>query len=130
MKKILFPTDFSKTSTNAFLYALQLAKNIDAEVITLHVYALPAVDYIDVPAYLMEVYDTVEMSNFENFKDEIPLLRKIAEENGLSDIKISNVLMDGDLVNTIQQMIKQDHIDYVLPAMVEVILMSPYFQWK
>jgi nucleotide-binding universal stress UspA family protein len=49
MKKILFPTDFSETSNNAFVYALQLAKNIDAEVVTLHVYELPVVDYINVP---------------------------------------------------------------------------------
>lgn len=114
MKKILFPTDFSSTSKNAFVYALQLAKAIKAEVITLHVYALPAVDYIDVPAYLMEIYDTVELSNFENFKDEIPALRQIAEENGLGDIKISNTLMDGDLVSTILRMIKDSDIDYVV----------------
>ena len=29
-----------------------------------------------------------------------------------------------------QEELPQDHIDYVLPAMVEVILMSPDFQWK
>ncbi|HQU35764.1 MAG TPA: DUF1800 domain-containing protein [Anaerolineales bacterium] len=29
-----------------------------------------------------------------------------------------------------QDELPQDHIDYVLPAMVEVILMSPDFQWK
>ncbi|HEX8270648.1 MAG TPA: universal stress protein [Flavobacterium sp.] len=114
MKKILFPTDFSETSKNAFIYALQLAKNIGAEVITLHVYSLPTVDYIDVPAYLVEIYDTVELSNFENYKDEIPALRTIAEENGLGDIKISNILMDGDLVSTILRLVKDDHIDYVV----------------
>ena len=29
-----------------------------------------------------------------------------------------------------QEELPQDRIDYVLPAMVEVILMSPDFQWK
>jgi hypothetical protein len=29
-----------------------------------------------------------------------------------------------------QEELPQDHINYVLPAMVEVILMSPDFQWK
>ena len=114
MKKILFPTDFSETSKNAFIYALQLAKTLDAEVITLHVYTLPAVDYIDVPAYLMEIYDTVELSNFENYKDEIPALRTIAKENGLEDIKISNTLMNGDLVSTVLRMIKDSNIEYVV----------------
>ncbi len=30
----------------------------------------------------------------------------------------------------VQEELPQDHIDWVLPAMVEVILMSPDFQWK
>lgn len=32
MKKILFPTDFSDTANNAFLYTLHLAKLYNAEV--------------------------------------------------------------------------------------------------
>src|SRR5690606_35158505 len=96
------------------VYALHLAKNIGAEVLTVHVYELPVVDYINVPAYLADIYDTVEMSNFQNYKDQIPILHEIAERNGLSDIKISNILMDGDLVNTILQLIKEDNIDYVV----------------
>lgn len=114
MKKILFPTDFSNTSKNAFIYALQLAKSLQAEVITLHVYELPALDYIDVPAYLMDIYETVELSNFENYKSEVPALRAIAEEHNLTDIPISNVMMSGDLVTTIERMINVDRIDYVV----------------
>ncbi|MBD3583080.1 universal stress protein [Flavobacterium selenitireducens] len=113
-KKILFPTDFSKTSHNAFVYALKLAKQLDARIVTLHVYEIPMVDYIDVPAYLMEVYDTVELANFENYKSEIPVLRKIAIENDCGDVPIDNVLLDGDLVNTILEHVKTDHIDFVV----------------
>lgn len=101
-------------SNNAFVYALQLAKNLNAEVITVHVYELPMVDYINVPTYLADIYETVEMSTFQNYKGQIPILREIAEKHGLEDIKISNVLMDGDLVSTILQMIKEENIDYVV----------------
>ena len=114
MKKILFPTDFSETSNNAFVYALQLAKNLNAEVITLHVYELPMVDYINVPAYLADIYETVEMSTFQNYKGQIPILREIAAHHELDHIKISNVLMDGDLVSTILQLVKEENIDYVV----------------
>ena len=31
---------------------------------------------------------------------------------------------------TIDELLPDDHIRYVLPAMIEVILMSPDFQWK
>lgn len=114
MKTILFPTDFSKAANNAFVYALQLAKNLDAKIVTLHVYEMPVVDYIDVPAYLMEVYDTVELSNFENYRSQVPVLRKIAAENGCESVPLDNVLLDGDLVNTILELVKKDHIDFVV----------------
>lgn len=113
-KKILFPTDFSKTSHNAFVYALKLAKHLEARIVTLHVYEMPMVDYIDVPAYLMEVYDTVELANFENYKGEIPVLRQIARENDCDDVPMDNVLLDGDLVNTILEMVKRDRFDFVV----------------
>lgn len=116
MRKILFPTDFSETSNNAFVYALKLAENINAEVITLHVYELPIIDmsYTDVPVYQAEVYESLELNNFENFKDQIPMLRKIAEQHNLQHIKISNVLLQGDLVTNVIQMVKDEFIDYVV----------------
>ena len=116
MRKILFPTDFSETSNNAFLYALKLAENIEAEVITLHVYELPIIDmsYTDVPVYQAEMYESLELNNFENFKDQIPVLRKIAEQHNLQHIKISNVLLQGDLVTNVINMTKEQHIDYVV----------------
>ena len=40
MKKILFPTDFSDVSKNAFIYALKLADSINAEIITMHVVSI------------------------------------------------------------------------------------------
>jgi nucleotide-binding universal stress UspA family protein len=114
MKKILFPTDFSKASVNAFIYALNLAKQTKAEIITLHVYALPLVDNVEMPVYLSEVYDSMEFTTFESFKGQIPFLRKIADENNLNDIPISSVLLNGDLVNTILKIVKDELVDYVV----------------
>ncbi|MGK4568573.1 universal stress protein [Flavobacterium sp. 3HN19-14] len=117
MKKILFPTDFSKASLNAFRYALELAHSCDAEIITLHVYMVPAIDQgaeFGAAPYLLETYDILEMSNFENFKGKVPLLHTIAEEQGKGDVCISNVLKEGDLVSNILELIKAEHIDYVV----------------
>jgi len=114
MKKILFPTDFSQTANNAFLYALQLAKSIDAEIITLHVYELPQMDYMEVPVYLLEVYEVTELSNFENYKQHIPVLRNIAEQHRLGDIKISNVLESGNLIDSIRKISETESIDYIV----------------
>lgn len=115
MKKILFPTDFSEVSKNAFVYALKLAENIDAEIITLHVYELPVVNNTDgFPSYLVEIYDVVEMSQFESYKGQIPLLRDIAEANNLGHIKLSHELLMGDLIGNIKEISKKERIDYVV----------------
>lgn len=114
MKKILFPTDFSETANNAFVYALQMAKYLDAEVIVLHVYELPPISYEGYPSYVAEVYETLELNKFENFKDHIPSLRKIAEANQLDFIKMSHVLEQGDLVTVIKHLTKSENIDLIV----------------
>jgi nucleotide-binding universal stress UspA family protein len=114
MKKILFPTDFSDVSKNAFIYALKLADAIDAEIITLHVYELDSPAYLDVSIYLQEIYEYEELSNFENYKDEVPVLRKIAEANNLSHVKISNVLIQGYLVKEVVALSKKENIDFIV----------------
>lgn len=114
MKKILFPTDFSETSRNAFIYALRLADNIGAEVVTLHVYDLPTLSLRGIPSSIKEIYDSIELENFENYKDEIPYLRIIAEENDLGHIKLSNVLKHGDFIWTLNHVAKEEEADLIV----------------
>lgn len=53
MKKILFPTDFSEASRNAFMYALQLADKLEARLIWLHaIYDGPSATQEDINASL------------------------------------------------------------------------------
>jgi nucleotide-binding universal stress UspA family protein len=114
MKKILFPTDFSPVATNAFLHALGLAKSVHGELILLHTYELPIIDNQFAPENYKTIFDSLELANFEKFKDEIPKLRKIAEDNALEDIKMSHMLLDGDLLYNIKEIIKKEKIDYVV----------------
>ena len=114
MKKILFPTDFSEASKNAFIYALKLADAINAEIITLHVFELDSPAFLDVSIYLKEIYEYEELSDFENFKDEIPVLRDIAKANDLEHIKISNVLIQGYLVPEVAKLVKSENIDFIV----------------
>ena len=114
MKKILFPTDFSEVSNNAFIYALKLAESINAEIVTMHVYQLPEVNYVNVAEYLYEVYDVTELSNFENYKDEVPVLRSIAEANNLGHIKISHALILGNVVSEIKKITENENFDFVV----------------
>jgi len=114
MKKILFPTDFSEVANNAFVHALGLAKLIQGELILLHTYELPIIDNQFAPQNYKEVFDSLELANFDRFKDEIPKLRAIALEHNLEHIKMSHLLMDGDLIYNVKEIIKNDEIDFVV----------------
>ncbi len=114
MKKILFPTDFSEISKNAYLFALHLAKSINAEIITLHTYDFPQVNYMDVPIFLPDIYEVTELCNFKNYEGHIPALRSIAAKHHLEHIKVSNVLESGDLIECILKISKNEKIDYIV----------------
>lgn len=114
MKKILFPTDFSKAANNAFVHALEFAKLVQGELVLLHTFELPVFDNQFFPENYAVIYDSVSLSEFDMFKDEIPKLRAIAEAHHLDKIKLSHRLKDGDLVTAIKESIKEDKIDYVV----------------
>jgi nucleotide-binding universal stress UspA family protein len=114
MKKILFPTDFSEAANNAFVHALEFAKLVQGELVLLHTFELPVFDNQFFPENYVAIYDSVELSEFEMFKNDVPKLRAIAEAHHLDKIKMSHRLKDGDLVVNIKGAIKEDKIDYVV----------------
>jgi nucleotide-binding universal stress UspA family protein len=114
MKRILFPTDFSEAATNAFVHALEFANSIDGELVLLHAFDLPVFDSQYFPENYMLIYESVELTQFEIFKDELPKLHAIAQKRNLDGIKMTHRLMDGNLLSTIERAIKEDHIDYVI----------------
>lgn len=114
MRKILFPTDFSETANNAFLYALSLAESQDAIVYILHVYELPIINGGLSAGLIQNVYDTVKLGQFENFKDNIPQLRKIAEDNGLGHIPMKFILEEGNFLYLMRETIAEENIDFVV----------------
>lgn len=114
MKKILFPTDFSDSATNAFVHALEFAKIVNAELILLHTFEIPVYDSQFFPENYATIYNSIELAKFEMFKDEIPKLRTIAIERNLEDIVIKHRLMDGDLIYNLKNAVEDDHIDFVI----------------
>lgn len=114
MKKILFPTDFSTVATNAFVHALEFAKSVHGELILLHTFDLPVYDSQFFPENYAVIYESLELSQFDRFKDEIPKLRAIAEDRGLASIKMTHRLMDGDLLFNIKKVIQELNIDFLV----------------
>ena len=114
MKKILFPTDFSEVADNAFIHALEFAKVVQGEIVLLHTFELPVYDNQFFPENYNVIFDSLQLSEFNMFKKEIPKLRAIAEKRKLDKIKMSHRLMDGNLIYNIKRAIKEEKIDFVV----------------
>lgn len=116
MKKILFPTDFSETANNAFIYALHLANSIEAEIYVLHTYEMPILSTTSAgqPELIQNVYNTIELNNFENYKKEVPKLRKIAEDLNKNDIKLTFLFEEGIMLSILRRIITEEHINFIV----------------
>ena len=114
MKRILFPTDFSETANNAFIHALKFANAVQGELILLHTFELPVIDNQFFPQNYMVMYESLELAQFDMFKEEIPKLRAIALQHNLGTVPMSHRLMDGSLLYNIEKAITEDKINYVI----------------
>lgn len=116
MKKILFPTDFSETANNAFVYALKLAKSINAEVYVLNTYEMPVISTTSAgqPELIQNVYNSIELNNFEHYKKQVPKLRTIATDLGCDDIKLTFIFEEGIMLTILQKIIDEEQIDFIV----------------
>lgn len=114
MKKILFPTDFSDAANNAFVHALEFAKIVNGELVLLHTFELPMYDNQFFPENYNVLFDSIQLSEFDMFKDEILKLHAIAEKLNLNHIKMSHRLMDGTLLFNIKKAIEEEKIDFIV----------------
>jgi nucleotide-binding universal stress UspA family protein len=114
MKKILFPTDFSEVANNAFIHALEFAKIVNGELLLLHTFELPIVDNQFIPDNYYNIFDSLQLAQFDMFKEEIPKLREVAKKRNLDDIKLSHKLMDGDLIYAIKKVVIEENIDFIV----------------
>jgi len=114
MKKILVPIDFTITSENAFVYALEMAKLYKAKLILLHTFELPLVDSQVVPINYAEMYESLETANSDSFKNELKKLKTIAKERDADTISINHILKNGELLECIKEVVSQENIDFVV----------------
>lgn len=114
MKQILFPTDFSEAANTAFIYALRFADSFGAELVVLHVYDLPIVETPPLPESTKEIFDIVEMNQFESFREQLPELHKLAERRNLGHVRMRNILLYGDLIYNINKVCADEGIDLIV----------------
>ena len=114
MKKILFPTDFSDVTQKAFVYALDLANQLNASITTLHAYQKPDVGDFVMPASLSEFYDGLDWNEFENYQQAIPALRKVATEHNCGHIRINHAMVEGETTTTIANVARTENYDLIV----------------
>lgn len=117
MKKILFPTNFSETANNAFVYALNIAARMGASITTVHAYTMPDVGATAgfvLPNTLKEFYDSVDIEAFDNYRQSLPSLRKIADEEGFDQVEMRHALVEGSIVRTIVNLVKDEGYDLIV----------------
>ncbi len=114
MKKILFPTDFTTTTEKAFVYALNLAQQLNASITTLHAYKKPDVGDFVMPSSLSSFYEGLDWDEFENYKHAIPSLQKIAIENHLEAVTVNHGMIEGETVDVITKVAKEEGYDLIV----------------
>lgn len=97
--KLLFPTDFSTTAENAYVYALKLAGKLGATMTVLHIYEVLEVhSWIEEAMDMNQLNEKITLGEFEKYKEQTELLKRIAKENDLADIEVNFSLKEGDEV--------------------------------
>ncbi len=114
MRKILFPTDFSAVADNAYIYALALAKRMEATLITMHAYQIEEIRGAALPNTLAEIYESIQWEEFENYKDYVPHLRQIAQDHGFGEVPQYHVLIQGRLLEAIISVASEEGVDLIV----------------
>ncbi|MDQ3016247.1 MAG: universal stress protein [Bacteroidota bacterium] len=127
MKKILYPTDFSQTAEKAFIFALQIADHLGASIITIHAFDKPDVSGFNLPDSLQEVYDTIDLDAFENYEDEVPILRELASDNGYYHVPMVHVLEEGAPVSAILRTANKNKADLIVMGTTGAGKMEKFF---
>jgi nucleotide-binding universal stress UspA family protein len=114
--KILFPTDFSNAAENAYIYALHLARVLKATITVVHIYEVLEVhSWIEESTNMSELNDKITLGEFEKYKEQIELLKRIAAENRLTDIEVNYDLKESDhVVPAILQEAKDNHAELIV----------------
>lgn len=114
MIKILFPTDYSNTANNAFVYALQMCKNYEGELLVMHSYAANIVSGHLSADLTTSAAEGNTFGAFDIFESKVQELKKIAHENNLSQVSVKYMLEEGELVQNIQEIISKETIHLII----------------
>jgi nucleotide-binding universal stress UspA family protein len=111
MKVILFPTDFSENATHAAKYAGILAKQLDAQVVLLHIYSIPTISEYQLPRDIENFIWQKEKEAKKDLKEYADIFSK---SSGLLETKISQRIEYGIISDRITEAAHAVHADMIV----------------
>ena len=114
--KIIFPTDFSNAAENGYIYALRLADKLNAQITVIHIYQkLEMHTWIEESVNMKEINEKIALGEFERFKSEINLLKRIASEHHLDHIDINYSLKESsNVVEAVLSEARKENFDLIV----------------
>ena len=131
IKKILFPTDLSQSSINAFAYAVNLANQYDSEIIILHALSdKPQLEGLIKTVISDDQWNKIKQRYYEEARDQLigkkrahfamkDVLQTFAEnlkaESGSPDILTDEIIIEpGEPAETILMTADQQNCDLIV----------------
>jgi len=114
MIKILFPTDFSATADNAFIYAMQICKNYNGELSVLHSYSSKSSSKSNAANISKDIGAVNSLAASDLFKDQINKMRQLAIENDLGQVSLKFFIEEGELVQSILDIVSKESISLIV----------------
>lgn len=114
MIKILFPTDYSETANNAFLYALQLCKIYNGELFILHTYSPKIVSGGISPKLADDAVKGRNLASFDFFKEKVKEMHILADGHNLDSVSMKFILEEGELLQNIQELTKKENFQMII----------------
>lgn len=104
MRQILFPTDFSPTADNAFVYALHLAQQLKAEIILFHAFNYTTAQALFAPADVLEEVNAVR---HDTAYAQFQTYEKMAQEDPNMPIRLHPVVRQGFAADVILELCEE-----------------------
>lgn len=114
MKTILIPTDFSEMANNAVLFASKFANKNKARVILLHTYNMPLIDGQSMNVNTNILYNSVDLSEFEMFRENNQKLRDLAQSKNVKLPELYHKLVLGGLTTAINECVQEEKVDFLV----------------
>lgn len=113
MKKILFPTDFSEVADNAYVYALHMAKDLDASIYALHTYKYPEIPANRLNATVDEFLKSVDQEESEGYQKKVARLDQIGMVENIEP-SLNHLLVRRGVKDAILRTVLSESIDIIV----------------